>query len=378
MNIPLDESLPGFLLRQQMVFADAFAPKGVISRDGQWYREPYAHHEVLHIFHRFDDLFLLETIDIGKRIGRVGHGLFDAPSAYYHKLYSTFLTGERLVTNRADKKEIIKFCPECIVGAIKNFGFGYFKYNWHQTHWCYEHEMSLYHLQSTSYRDTLIDITRVIYGEIIQNAVKMVSVRPPKKTNPSETSQEKPEFVFPVRAAECVGEMIGYILLKDLNNLFKFNHFFDIDEWQQLGEDLLLWQKDHVRFMNAVQIIENVIILLNHYDKFNANLQHVVEYVKVTVSPRKQFSEIMMVSKHRHCDSCPKYRYCAVTGSGTEGITERIDLHFLLQNSTSLKRYAFDNGWILLTGDHIWSPFRVRTKPLNEAPGKQEKIIFNL
>lgn len=46
MSIPLDESLQSFLLREQLVFADVFDPKGVVSGDGQWFSKPYAHHEV--------------------------------------------------------------------------------------------------------------------------------------------------------------------------------------------------------------------------------------------------------------------------------------------------------------------------------------------
>lgn len=97
-----------------------------------------------HVFHRFDD-FLLETSDIGKKIGRMGHGLFDTPSAYCHNLPSIFLSGERSITYKSDKKIRIKFCQKCITQAIIDFGFGYFKHDWIQARRCHEHNTPLYH-----------------------------------------------------------------------------------------------------------------------------------------------------------------------------------------------------------------------------------------
>ncbi|EPK8089925.1 hypothetical protein NPI27_004950, partial [Citrobacter freundii] len=64
--------------------------------------------------------------------------------------------------------------------------------------------------------------------------------------------------------------------------------------------------------------------------------------------------------------SCLECRTCAAVGEDTENIRDKVDLHFLFQHSTSFKRYVFDNNIILLTGNHVWSPFRVKRDILNE------------
>ena len=366
MNIPLDESLQSFLLRQQLVFADVFDPKGVVSGDGRWFSKPYAHHEVSYVFHRFDDLFLLETSDIGKKIGRMGHGLFDTPSAYCHNLPSIFLSGERSITYKSDKKIRIKFCQKCITQAIIDFGFGYFKHDWIQARRCHEHNTPLYRLQLTSYNNALINIKQVMNGELPRNAVEIVDSY--QRNNPTfaEHSISRPEFIFPIRAMKCVGEVIGVIILNNIRKLPSFDGLFDIKAWLLLGEDLLLWGKDNLRFMKATLAVENAIVLLSKCDDFNYELQQAVEYVKVIISPRKQFSEIIMVPKFRYCASCLECRTCAAVGEDTENIRDKVDLHFLFQHSTSFKRYVFDNNIILLTGNHVWSPFRVKRDILNE------------
>ncbi|HBY0536153.1 hypothetical protein DN555_27220 [Enterobacter asburiae] len=165
---------------------------------------------------------------------------------------------------------------------------------------------------------------------------------------------------------KCVGEVIGVIILNNIRKLPSFDGLFDIKAWLLLGEDLLLWGKDNLRFMKATLAVENAIVLLSKCDDFNYELQQAVEYVKVIISPRKQFSEIIMVPKFRYCASCLECRTCAAVGEDTENIRDKVDLHFLFQHSTSFKRYVFDNNIILLTGNHVWSPFRVKRDILNE------------
>ncbi|HCH0917954.1 TPA: hypothetical protein NKP32_003601 [Vibrio parahaemolyticus] len=152
MNTPLDESLHSFLLRHQLVSTHKFDPKGVISIDGRWREEPFAHKDT-HIFYKFDDLFLLETIDVGTLLSGTHHQFFDVPHAYCLSLESTFFKGKRTV-GKPKGGLPITFCSSCIKDMIRDRGYAYFRKNWEHDGKCEFHDIPLSCLTATDYKST--------------------------------------------------------------------------------------------------------------------------------------------------------------------------------------------------------------------------------
>lgn len=366
MNIPLDESIQGFLLRQQLVFAKKFDPKGVITKDGQWYSEPYAHHEVLHIFHRFDDFFLLEKIENGKPKSSQGYGFFDSPSAYCESLNSTFFAGEKKNIVSKRRKQAIYFCPECVSFAISEFGFGYFKHDWLNTKWCHEHKIALYCIKPVSYQKSVLAVQLIIRGDIPDGAFPAVNAQPNLSVIPEEKKPASPEFLFPVRAVDCMIESIGAWLLENLAHLPKLHASSSHTFWRKMALTILFRETDILGFMDAAEVFDVVLFNLNRHKDFSSYIESSVEYLKVPVSPRKQFTEIVMAPKKRNCIKCSRYTVCEAAEKNIEIVDEYIDIQFFFKHSTSFRRFAFEQGFIIATGDTKWSPFEINTSMSTE------------
>ncbi|NOU51921.1 hypothetical protein HG263_15405 [Pseudoalteromonas sp. JBTF-M23] len=371
----MDESLQSFLFRQQMLFAGELNPKGVITKDGMWYSYPYAHQEVQHIFHRFDDSVLLEAAEVGEPIKACLDGIFTPPDSYCLSLRGSFFSNEKW-RSRMSCKTGIRFCQACVNEAISEYGHGYFRHQWLKNTWCYVHELPLRHLTSTSYRNAIEDVKEVLVGGIPVNEV-CTQKRPSEVAKSSlGNNTKKLELFFAVHAPYCLGRLLASWLRLNLNKLCESNKFIIREEWFAVLFKLLVLPIDSYDYLQAIRKLNALIIFLGRRSTFSEYMSEHVGYVRMFVSPRRQLSEVMMLPKERDCGLCAKKEDCAVMNLEYSEIKEEVDLQFLFRYSHSFKRYALDQGYIDLTGNHAWMPFRINSLMSEEEMKKGELMKF--
>lgn len=345
-----DESLHSFLIRQQLMCSSRFDPKGVISRDGKWACFPYAHMEVRHIFERFNDLFLLECVEKGKEDVIRSDQFFALPGLYCKSMESTFFRekGERYKKTEAFLD--ITYCPQCIKEMIHKCGHGYFKKKWNDCDWCDTHDIHLRKIETDSYKTSVKLVQELLHGKDVPSCISIYSQESKvegKKTN----DEESLKLFYPIHATVCSARAIGNFLWQYQKVMQDYFPFMTNEKLYRLMSPRVHISNFYIEAMNlgtyelaSLQQFVNLVDYLG--DEFS--------YYEVSVGPREQFSEILLIPDHSRCEGCPVSRCKSLVKKAKKVDSDcREDM---LKKSTSYNRFIANVSEIRIAGELPWSP----------------------
>ncbi|MFD1007488.1 hypothetical protein [Oceanisphaera ostreae] len=357
-NAPYDESLHGFLLRNQLLYSPSSKPFGVISLKGGWVDSPFVNKEAEHIFRTLPDHELLEIIDIKEVVNNVGNQLFDCATSYTNKISNVFFSN-RNSTGTYKTSGPIVFCELCIKESIKRFGYGYFKNIWSFYSYCIIHNEPLKELPLKGFYSSLSWVADVMGGNTPEASFQVQDTK-----KPSFLSWDDPfaAYFFPIKASQCV---FNFFAKWVSTNESSFNN----DLYRVISRKEML---KYCRFVSVKKdfsskskyYLTKVYMLLKH---FNQNLldkffeQH-VEVVKVQIGPRKQgvLRELITKRKEESCSIC-KFKSCSLRGRKDLEVIENYDrnIKYLVSNSYSLLRIVLQQDPLSPFGSDLWSPMEL-------------------
>jgi len=357
-HTPLDESLHGFLIRQQLIYMHQFDPKGVIAVDGGWRHTPFSHREVLHLFEPFDDLFLLEAIDVNIQLGEQNHQFLDGADNYLSSISAVFFDGARK-GNASGSSSAIKYCHKCIEEMLRENGFGYFRKDWGGKRWCYTHDVSFRTIKSSCYKTSVELVRKLLSGKKVPSRELCKNQPAPHELNDNQFKREHSlKLFYPIRAVKCSAKVIGKCLIENQSDLSEYGLPVGVD-WLNLWiRNLVFAPINSLAFYTAENDLERLMVLLQQFSPLVNLLDRNFSYYKLWVGPRKQLSEIILAPKNRACNDC-KNQLCRVKMEKAM-LIDRPNLNYLVENSTSLRRLAFQQLHLPVTGVHPWSPIKIK------------------
>ncbi len=370
MNTPLDESLHSFLVRNQLIHMHKFDPKGVIAKNGRWRVSPFAHHEATHVFEKYDDLFLLETIDVDIQLSSRDHRFFDAPDSYCLSIQRTFFEGRHSCPPSGEMMSIA-YCPRCMKEMIKEIGFGYFRKSWRSGHICRIHGTALHTINSESYETSIKAVRKLLAGKKVPSKVL---AHVPELNRKPEASSQRLRLFYPIRTVECSARVIGLRLAKCRDELMSMG--FQIEEhwirrWLRGLVDSQIDSKEHKQ---ARAHLGHLMSVLQNFKPLADFINKEFSYARLWVGPRKQLSEILLLPKERQCSTCEN-KQCGERIADSQEV-DNIDLQYLTVNSTSLRRLGFQQMHLPSTGPHLWSPIRIKDWESKEEIKENSKILL--
>lgn len=356
MNTPLDESLHSFLIRHQLAYMHKFDPKGVISIDGRWRNEPFAHQDT-HIFYKFDDLFLLEAIDVGTLLSGTHHQFFDVPHAYCRSLKPTFFK-ENMTKGKSKGGLPITFCPVCIKGMIRGRGYAYFRKSWEYDGKCEFHNTPLSCLTTTDYKSTVKAVKRLLTGKNVpSDEIVRVGIR-------NFTESERVNLFYPIKTVACVGKELGICLARHMGELLSSKWLpLDVKDMINLTHTLISSPIDSREYKHGCKLLGQIMVLLQNFKPLADYLNHNCSYVKMLGGARNQLAEIVLVPKKKACDSCSDL-FCKKRIKKSHYI-KHLDADYLAETSTPLKRLGYQQNILQSTGKYLWSPIIIGDSMFN-------------
>lgn len=335
-NIPQDESLHSFLIREQLIYSDKFDPKGVITADGMWRSQPYAHSSVVSLFEKYQEEFLFNLLNTNTDF-YLGSNPIYSPTLFINKLHSVFFAGEHV---KSKSKIEIKFCVSCIEAAIRKYGYGYFKNEWSNSSFCRIHNNYLMYLPATSYKQAIDNLILVISGRIPY--ISKIEKKATKFRFFDSAIKRKNDdyYVFPIKVMLCTLDDIGFWMIKNLSTELGFINVFDFPE----------------------QLIETIEALLHIYrgnKELNEYIYKKMEFWKIKISAKGELTEIVMVPKHKECSSCMHQNICDLQNLESDYISDNLNLYFLSQHSLTLRKYISNQTGFLGVMRYPWQPLLI-------------------
>jgi len=355
---PLDESLHGFLVRQQLLHMHKFDPKGVIGADGNWRKAPFAHREVLHLFEKFDDLFLLEAIDVNIQLGEQNYQFFDGPDAYLSQISAIFFDGARRESVSGSSRAI-KYCHKCIEDMLRENGFGYFRHYWNSKRWCYTHNESFRVIKSGDYKTSVALVRDILSGKKVPSWKLCKSKPASHKRNDNQFKRDNSlKFFYPIRAVKCSARIIAKCLIENKSDLNEYGLPVELDWLNLWTRNLIFSPTNSMDFYRAKNDLELLMVLLQQFTPLVNFIERNFDYYKLGVGPRKQLSEVILAPKKRACHECETQ--CCRVKIEKAMLIDRPNLNYLVEHSTSLRRLAFQQLHLPVTGTHAWSPIKIK------------------
>lgn len=371
---PGDESLHSIMLRALLTYNPHAKPIGIIGHAGYWIDAPFIQKEYEHLFYRYPDHHLLETIDITLSITGRGNNLFSDPTKYADRIKSTFFSG-RKTRDRASSRKKVKYCLRCIEESIEEYGYGYFRYIWDFSSICLIHNYPLKELPELTFHKSLKVIKKLLQGRDFSGAITL-ELKPNEKLVHSlpNTENRHEKYFYPIKIAACAKRTFAYWVAKNRND------FID-HELADLAEKLTrrFFQPSSV---SDYDYQEGYTAIFHHCANFEAKLlksffEQDMEFIKVDIGARKQgaMKEVFAKNNKLDCDSC-ELDSCFMKKKPPFSVINPSDLdyQYLLDNSYSVKRLAMQFTPIARIGKDVWSPIDV----FPELDGEQEVTEYKL
>ncbi|MGB5853752.1 MAG: hypothetical protein WBH20_00630 [Oceanisphaera sp.] len=357
-NSPYDESLHGFLLRNQLLYSPSTKPVGVISQNGGWIKSPFVSQEAQHVFSLRPDHELLEIIDIKETIDGIGNQLFDCPIGYTHKISNVFFSNNNHTKINKNVEPIV-FCEICIRESIEKFGYGYFKNIWSFYSYCAIHNEPLKQFPLKNFSSSLSWIADVMQGNIPDVAFVVQDFK-----KPVYLSWEDPisRFFFPIKASLCAFYFFAQWILNN-EDLFDRGFYKLVSRRKMLKQCGFIVFKKHFT-ANAKDYLTKIYLILKGFnqDLLDKFFEQHVEIVKIQIGPRKQgvLQELITKIKGESCSLC-NFKSCSLRGSKDLEIIENSDINikYLMSHSYSLLRIVLQQDPLSPFGSDLWSPMEL-------------------
>ncbi|MFP2163923.1 hypothetical protein ACLEYI_02990 [Enterobacter ludwigii] len=176
-----DESLFSFLFRTQLIYG-YHNFRNLITLGGWVAYEINARKELLPVYHRFNELKLLNVVNTNEH----PHTTFNSPHSNLREFKEFIEQGKAYINGRPDR--MIRFCNICIMENEKNYGVGYLKKDWDFSRYCFKHKLPLSEIIPCSYTKTVNAMSNIMRGGLPENDDFMML--PLVKTKFKETKKQ--------------------------------------------------------------------------------------------------------------------------------------------------------------------------------------------
>lgn len=180
-----DESLFSFLFRTQLIYG-YHNFRNLITLGGWVSHKINARKELFPIYHRFNELKLLNVVNSGEH----PHTTFSSPYSNLREFKEFIEHGTAYINGRPDRT--IRFCNICIMENKKKYGVGYLKKDWEFSRYCFIHKVPLSEIIPFSYKKTLNAMSDIIQGVLPENDNFVIPPLEERKWKEIKKQQKKP------------------------------------------------------------------------------------------------------------------------------------------------------------------------------------------
>lgn len=361
--VPYDESLHSFILRHQLLFHPEIKPIGVITGGGSWRKSVFVPKKAQHIFHSFPDHELLEVIDDGTVVTGFNNKLHDSPTRYTERVKEVFFH-ERPEAVKSRGNIRVSFCEYCINESISNFGYGYFKTAWNYKSKCEKHGVQLRQLPPDGFSKNFKRIKSILKGNISKSffSKQPVFLDSPHR-NVIDLKDKNVNTFYPVKVARCaIVDFLKWIISGDNREVYELarkhigvsNIINDINAISYCEKD------ERMALDRSTSIYESLQGLVP--DLVRVFVKDESEIVKIDLGPRKQGALVELAAKKKglSCSEC-KFSRCYMNEIDSYDLIDeyKIDIYFILRNSYTISRIAFQGIIFKPMGNNLWSPLKL-------------------
>lgn len=360
-QVPNDESIHSTLLRTLLAYDPNVKPIGIINDLGRWIVSPFVHKGYEHLFSRYPDHVLLETIDMNLSVDGYGNSLFDNPAEYTYRIESTFFGGRRS-RSRVNALKQVRYCVSCIQESLDHVGYGYFRYFWDYSNECLIHKQPLKILPDLGFLKTLKVLKKLLEGKDCKQAVTLEPMISEEHRNSFKHPKGQAErYLFPIKFAQGCLMLVFAKWLRD--NCLKFEDvvlksFAYEVSGQYIGCDypynLFNYKEAFATIFRLCAKSEPELLELFMVDN--------VTLIGLELGPRKQgiIREIFAKHSGSECGNCNQNSCIMKTHQGTFNFdAPEFNFEYLVENSYTLARVAMQERPIGVTRDSIWGAIDV-------------------
>lgn len=371
-QVPNDESIHSTLLRTLLAYDPNVKPIGVINDLGRWIVSPFVHKGYEHLFSRYPDHVLLETIDMNLSVDGYGNSLFDNPAEYTYRIESTFFGGRRS-RSRVNALKQVRYCVSCIQESLDSVGYGYFRHFWDYSNECLIHGQLLKTLPDLGFSKTLKVLKKLLEGKDCKQAVTLEPMISEEHRNSFKHPKGQAErYLFPIKFAPGCLMLLFAKWVHSNSSKFEdaaLRHFAKDVSGQYLGYYHSVDECDYRRDFASIFMFyaEYEPELLNSFMANNVSL------VGLELGPRKQGVIREIFAKHAasECSTCNQKSCIMKTHQYTFSVdATELNFDYLLENSYTLARVSMQERPIRVTRDSIWGAIDV-------FPEVTDLTIFN-
>ena len=373
-----DESIHSTLLRTLFAYDPNIKPIGVIGNSGRWIDAPFVQNGYEHLFYRYPDHVLLETIDTSLSVNGNDNCLFDNPAYYTYRIKSTFFSGRR-TRNRAMSSKKIKYCLYCIEEGINSVGYGYFRHFWDRSNVCLIHNQPLKVLPDWDFSKTLKAIKKLLNAKDCKQAN---ALKPNNRTidNPHrELSWNKTgKYLFPIKFAPgCLmlafakwiqnnlatfeNAQLRYFAQNVTGQYFKYDSLYEFDCRRDFADILMMCAEYEPELLHSFIINE-------------------VSLIGLELGSRKQGVLREIFAKHSvtDCSACAEKSCIMKAHQGTFSVDATdLNLKKLFENSYTLARISMQKRPIGMSKSSIWGPIDVSPEGADKEVAKKFEFQLN-
>lgn len=376
-QVPNDESIHSTLLRTLLAYDPNIKPIGVIGDSGFWMDAPFIQKGYEHLFYRYPDHVLLETIDMNLSVDGKDNCLFDNPAYYTYRIESTFFSGRRS-RERAKSSKRVRYCLSCIKEGIDSVGYGYFRHFWDRSNVCLIHGQPLKELPELGFSKTLKAVKRLFSGKDCKQAIVLdTKIRKINNYHLEPSWNEIGQYLFPIKFSP--GCLMPAFAKWVHNNYSNFENTTLRDFAQKVTGQYhgyyYLYEFDYRRDFAGI------FMMCAEYEPelLNSFMVNEVSLIGLELGPRKQGVLREIFAKHSviDCSSCTEKSCIMKTHKGIFSVdATELNLKKLFENSYTLARISMQGRPIRTSRDSIWGA--IDLSPVVTDKKSLEKVEFQL
>lgn len=393
-QVPHDESIHSTLLRTLLAHDPNIKPIGVISNSGMWIHNPFVQKGYGHLFYRYADHVLLETIDMNLSVDGKDNCLFDNPAYYTYRIESTFFSGRRS-RERAMPPRGVRYCVSCIKEGINSVGYGYFRYFWDCSNVCLIHGQPLKELPELGFSKTLKAVKRLFSGKDCKHAITLKVQSEKVSNNYRKPSwDETGRYLFPIKFAPgCLMPVFARwiydnyalfenITLRDFSEKVTHQYFVLDPLYKRYASRKAEFFARYTRYnFNYRRDFAAIFLLCAEYESalLNSFMVNEVSLIGLELGPRKQgvLREIFAKRSERDCGTCTEKSCIMKTHQGTFNVdATELSRKKLYENSYTLARISMQGRPIRAAKESIWGAIDLYPKVTDKK--SLEEVNFQL
>lgn len=377
-QVPHDESIHSTLLRTLLAYDPNIKPIGVISNSGMWIDAPFVQKGYEHLFYRYPDHVLLETIDMSLSVNGKDNCLFDNPAYYTFRIESTFFSGRR-TRERVKSSKRVRYCLSCIQESINSVGYGYFRHFWDRSDECLIHNQPLKELPDWGFSKTLKTIKKLLNAKDCKQAIVLKSNTRMFSNHHRELSwNETGKYLFPIKFAP--GCLMPVFAKWVHNHLAKFENTTLRDFAQKITGQYFkyyyLYEFDYRRDFAGI------FMLCAEYEPelLHSFIVNEVSLIGLELGPRKQGVLREIFAKHSvsDCSTCIEKSCIMKTHQGIFKVdVTDLNLKKLFENSYTLARISMQGRPVRTNKGSIWGVIDVSPEVTDKKIVKKFEFQLN-